>query len=43
VATVCGASGGINTSLIMVGITPVLQLSYFKFIGKVLSLMFFIA
>jgi hypothetical protein len=43
VATVCGASGGMNTSFIIVGITPVLQLSCLRFIGNTLSFMFSIA
>jgi hypothetical protein len=43
VATVCGASGGIKTSFIIVGMTPVLQLSCFRFIGNVLSFIFWIA
>lgn len=30
-----GASGGMKTSLIIVGMTPVLHDSYFKFMGNV--------
>ncbi len=40
VATVCGASGGMNTSFITIGITPELHDSCLMFIGNTLSFIF---